>query len=49
MITFCVNDLENSIKFYHEGLGFPKMELSPEVAFFTLNGSCLSSYGREPL
>ena len=33
MITFCVNDLENSIKFYHEGLGFPKMELSPEVAF----------------
>ncbi len=33
MITFCVNDLEKSIKFYHEGLGFPKMELSPEVAF----------------
>ena len=32
MITFCVNDLENSIKFYHEGLGFSKMELSPEVA-----------------
>jgi len=33
MITFCVNDLENSIKFYHEGLGFSKMELSPEIAF----------------
>ena len=33
MITFCVNDLEKSIKFYYEGLGFPKMELSPEVAF----------------
>ena len=33
MITFCVNDLEKSIKFYHEGLGFPKMELSPEIAF----------------
>ena len=32
-ITLGVNDLEKSIKFYHEGLGFPKMELSPEVAF----------------
>jgi len=31
MITLGVNDLEKSIKFYHEGLGFPKMELSPEV------------------
>ena len=31
-ITLGVNDLEKSIKFYHEGLGFPKMELSPEVA-----------------
>jgi catechol 2,3-dioxygenase-like lactoylglutathione lyase family enzyme len=33
MITFSVNDLEKSIKFFHEGLGFSKMELSPEVAF----------------
>ena len=33
MITLGVNDLEKSIKFYHEGLGFPKMETSPEVAF----------------
>ena len=33
MITFGLNDLEKSIKFFHEGLGFPKMELSPEVAF----------------
>ena len=32
MITFGLNDLEKSIKFFHEGLGFPKMELSPEVA-----------------
>jgi catechol 2,3-dioxygenase-like lactoylglutathione lyase family enzyme len=36
MISFCVNDLEKSIKFYHEVLGFSKMELSPEVAFNTL-------------
>ena len=33
MITLGVNDLEKSIKFYHEGLGFPKMESSPEVPF----------------
>ena len=49
MITLGVNDLEKSIKCYHEGLGFPKMESSPEVAFFTLNGSWLSLYGRGPL
>jgi len=33
MIILGVNDVEKSIKFYHEGLGFPKMETSPEVAF----------------
>ena len=33
MITLGVNDFEKSIKFYHEGLGFPKIETSPEVAF----------------
>jgi len=49
MITLGVNDLETSIKFYQEGLDFPKMESSPEVAFFTLNGSWLGLYGRESL
>ena len=33
MITLGMNDLEKSIKLFHEGLGFPKMELSPEVSF----------------
>jgi len=32
MITLGVSDLETSIKFYQEGLGFPKMESPPEVA-----------------
>ena len=41
--------METSIKFYQEGLGFPKMESSPEVAFFTLNGSWLGLYSRESL
>ena len=49
MITLGVRDLEESVKFYKDGLGFPKMESSPEVAFFTLNGSWLGLYGRESL
>ncbi len=49
MITLGVQDLERSVKFYKEGLGFPKMESPPEVAFFTLNGSWLGLYGRESL
>ncbi len=49
MITLGVKDLEKSVKFYKEGLGFPKMESSPEVAFFALNGSWLGLYARESL
>jgi catechol 2,3-dioxygenase-like lactoylglutathione lyase family enzyme len=49
MITLGVNDLETSIRFYKDGLGFPKMESPPEVAFFILNGSWLGLYGRESL
>ena len=49
MITLGVKNLEESVKFYKDGLGFPKMESPPEVAFFTLNGSWLGLYGRESL
>ena len=49
MITLGVSDLQRSIKFYKEGLGFPKMESPPEVAFFTLNGSWLGLYARDSL
>ena len=49
MITLGVDNLEASIKFYQHGLGFPKMESPPEVAFFTLNGSWLGLFGREAL
>ena len=49
MITLGVSDLETSIKFYQSGLGFPKMESPPEVAFFTLNGTWLGLYSRESL
>ncbi|MCH7816027.1 MAG: VOC family protein [Proteobacteria bacterium] len=49
MITLGVDDMEKSVKFYQEGLGFPKLDSPPEVAFFTLNGSWLGLYGREAL
>lgn len=49
MITLGVRDLAASVQFYEKGLGFPRMESPPEVAFFTLNGTWMGLYGREAL
>jgi uncharacterized protein len=49
MITLGVRDLAAAIAFYEQGLGFPRMESPPEVAFFPLNGTWLGLYGREAL
>lgn len=49
MITLGVRDLAASIQFYEKGLGFPRMDSPPEVAFFTLNGTWLSLYSRQAL
>lgn len=49
MITLGVRHLARAVSFYEEGLGFPRMDSPPEVAFFTLNGTWLGLYGREAL
>ncbi|TLS76881.1 VOC family protein [Mariprofundus erugo] len=49
MITLAVHDMDRAVRFYEQGLGFPKMESPPEVAFFTLNGSWLGLFGRAAL
>lgn len=49
MITLGVDDLEAAVNFYEQGLGFPRMDSAPEVAFFTLNGTWLGLYGRTAL
>lgn len=49
MITLGVRDLKASIEFYEQGLGLPRKDSPPEVAFFTLNGTWLGLYGRDAL
>lgn len=49
MVTLGVSDLEKSIEFYQHGLGFPRIESAPGVAFFSLNGTWLGLYPREAL
>lgn len=49
MITLGDSDLPRALRFYEQGLGLPRRESPPEVAFFTLDGSWLGLYGREAL
>ncbi|MCA1791907.1 MAG: hypothetical protein LC667_19295 [Thioalkalivibrio sp.] len=39
MITLGVRNLEESARFYERGLGLPRMDSPPEVAFFTLHST----------
>ncbi len=49
MVSLGVKDLEKSITFYQNGLGFPKISSPPAVAFFDLNGTWLGLCVREAL
>lgn len=49
MITLGVEDIEKSVEFYQKGLGFPKIDSPPTVAFFNLNGTWLGLYGKKDL
>jgi len=51
LVTLGVEDVDESIRFYRDGLGFPmrEREEGSDVAFFTLKGTWLSVYPREKL
>ncbi len=49
MIALGVDNLARSVAFYESGLGFPKVESPPSVAFFNLNGTWLGLSEREAL
>ncbi len=49
MITLGVRDLPKAVEFYEKGLGFPRMDSPPGIAFFTLDGTWLGLYDRAAL
>jgi len=51
LVTLGVEDLDQSISFYRDGLGFPMQdrEEDSDVAFFELEGTWLSLYPRDLL
>jgi len=51
LVTLGVEDINESIRFYRDGLGFPMQEREDDsdVAFFELEGTWLSLYPREKL
>lgn len=49
IIALGVADLERSVRFYRDGLGLPRRESAPEIAFFTTRGTWLSLYARKAL
>lgn len=49
LITLGVSDLQRSVRFYRDGLGWPVEGDGDGVAFFRLEGTWLSLYPREAL
>jgi catechol 2,3-dioxygenase-like lactoylglutathione lyase family enzyme len=51
LITLGVTDLVRSLKFYHDGLGFPTHNYTEgeDVVFFAMEGTWLALYPRDKL
>lgn len=49
MVVLGVKNLEDSIKFYRDGLGLPMFDSPPGVAFFHLHGTWLGLSNRDSL
>ncbi len=49
MISLAVDDLDRSTTFYESGLGLPKIDSPPGIAFFKLNGTWLGLSERKSL
>ncbi|OIB56321.1 VOC family protein [Natrialba sp. SSL1] len=51
LVTLGVSNIEDSIQFYRDGLGFPIRERDPDddIAFFPLEGTWLAIYPRDRL
>ncbi len=49
IVTLGVEDLQRSVDFYQNGLGFPLMGDSDSIAFFKMEGIILGLYPRDKL
>ena len=49
IVTLGVEDLKRAVDFYHDGLGFPLMNDSEDIAFFQLDGIIFGLYPRDKL
>jgi catechol 2,3-dioxygenase-like lactoylglutathione lyase family enzyme len=47
VLTLGVEDIEQSVKFYHDGLGFPILERMGEFVCFELNGFALALFPKD--
>ncbi len=49
IITLGVKNFDKAVRFYQEGLGFPRMDFQGDIAFFTLNGTWFTLFPLDEL